>query len=369
MVKRGCGLPVPVLERVVPSVELNRRLPNEHVVNSMNNTPQKHSNILRLCILIAVAVYLAYAVYFAVYGLQFSVQLAGDQYVYSMVSQDPVWWQFLYYTSEGITGSIAIVVRAFAAIFAVYAAYLYWRKPDTAMPSIRKNAVRALLLEAVFFLAIIPSVIAAFAYNSTSQNLFYFGHTPNLIVLFGTAIPCLAIVLVVPPLLLKLRAKVKAEAPAKEIYKWASLTGLSYVFVTFWFNYMMLWAANMVPYPRAGDNFGAAFLDFTPNLVSFALTAFGLLAVGVFTAYTLAPAIKGQPHKINWTYLGIAIVLFSFYFIYNTVYYVATGGYDAHPSVWYEVISPMHNANLWTMALAVIGVPLIVLGLSKAKPA
>ena len=123
----------------------------------------QNQNILRLCILAAVAVYLAYAIYFAVYGLQFSVQLATDQYVYGMVSQNSLWWQIIYYTSEGITGSIAIVTRVFAALFAVYAAYLYWRKPD-AVASIRKHASRALLLEAAFFLAIIPSVVAAFLY-------------------------------------------------------------------------------------------------------------------------------------------------------------------------------------------------------------
>jgi hypothetical protein len=178
-------------------------------------------------------------------------------------------------------------------------------------------------------------------------------------VLFGTAIPCLAIELVVPPLLLKLRSKVKAQAPAPEIKKWAALTGLGYLFVVFWFNYMMLWAANMVEYPRAGDNYGLAFLNFAPNMVSFVLTAFGLLAVGAVAVYALWPVIKGQPQKINLTALGIALVAFAGYFIYNTIYYTATGGYDAHPSVWYEVISPMHNANLWTMALAVIGIALL----------
>lgn len=138
-------------------------------MNSVGKWLQEYAGSIRFWILVAVAVYLGYALYFAVYGLQFSIQLSQDQYVYSLISKNSLWWQILYYTSEGITGSIAIMLRAFAAAFAFYAAFLYWRKKDTAMPAIRKSTSRALLLEAGFFLAIIPSVIAAFGYNSTKE--------------------------------------------------------------------------------------------------------------------------------------------------------------------------------------------------------
>ncbi len=60
------------------------------------------------------------------------------------------------------------------------------------MPKIRRNVRSwALLCEAGFFLALIPSVIAAFLYNLTTEYLFYFDHTPERILLFGTALPCL----------------------------------------------------------------------------------------------------------------------------------------------------------------------------------
>ena len=79
------------------------------------------------------------------------------------------------------------------------------------MTTIKKSASTALLFEALFFLALIPSIIAAAAYNLTSENLFYFGHTPGLLLIYGTFIPILAMVLVVPPLLLRLRASIKRE--------------------------------------------------------------------------------------------------------------------------------------------------------------
>jgi hypothetical protein len=166
-------------------------------------------------------------------------------------------------------------------------------------------------------------------------------------------------VLTTAPLLLKLRTKIMSKATNSEISKWASYTGLAYIFVVFWFNYCMLWAANMVPYDRASQVFGWAFLFEPVNFISFAATVFGLLAIGTAAYVVLRPVLKGKPNEVNLRMLGFVIVCFAGYFVFNTIYYVATGGYEAHPSVWYEVISPMHNANLWTMALLAIGIPLM----------
>ena len=326
----------------------------------MSTFREKYASSTRFWILILVSVYLAYALYFAIYGLQFSIQLTTDQYVYDLVTKDPWWWQILYYGSEGIAGSVAIVLRAFAGIFAFYAAFQYWRKGNNAMPTIRKNASKTLLLEAGFFLALIPSIIAAFAYNLTNQYLFYFDHTPQQILLFGTAIPCLAIVIVVPPLLLKLRSNIKKEVPTQEILKWSSLTSIAYLLVVFWFNYTMLWAASMVPYPRAYEVYGLDFLLQPTNLLSFGFTAFGLLAIATAASITLLPAIKKQTNKLNLTQIGTIMVAFGSYFLFNTLYYTLTGGYEAHPSVWYEVIGPLHNPNLWALAFIFLGVPLII---------
>ncbi len=54
------------------------------------------------------------------------------------------------------------------------------------------------------------------------------------------------------------------------------------------------------------------------------------------------------------------MVAFGSYFLFNTLYYYLTGGYEAHPSVWYEVIGPLHNPNLWGLAFIFVGLPLIV---------
>lgn len=328
---------------------------------------EKYAGSIHFWILVVVAVYFAYALYFAVYGVQFSFGLISDHYVYGLVTKDPWWWIVLYYGSEGIAGSVAILLRAFAGAFALYAAYLYWRKKDTSMPAIRKYTARALLLEAGFFLFLIPSIIAAFAYNLTTQYLFYFDHTPGLLLLYGTAIPCLAIVLIVPPLLLKLRATIKQESMREEIAKWSCLTGVAYLFVVFWFNYSMLWAGVMVPYTRAHQQYGLNFLLQPTNILSFALTVFGLFALAITALVSTLPAIKKQLSNLDLTRIGIVLVAFGSYFLFNTLTYYLTGSYNAHPSVWYEVIGPLHNPNLWAIACIFIGSPLLAHGFRKPR--
>jgi hypothetical protein len=331
---------------------------------------EKYASSMRFWVLILASVYFGYAVYYAVYGLQFTVQLTHDYYVYGLVTKNPWWWIILYYGSEGVAGAVSIILRAFAGFFAFNAAFLWWRKKDSAMPAIRKKAATALLMETGFFLALIPSIIAAFAYNlPTSAYLFYFEHTPEHILLFGTAIPCLAIVLVVSPLLLKLRSNINHGAPVQEIVKWSALTGVAYLFVVFWFNYTMLWAATMVPYPRTFELYGLSFLLQPTNFLSFAVTVFGLLALATATLAITLPAIRKQPQKINLPRMGAVMVAFGGYFLFNTLYYYLTGTYSAHPSVWYEVIGPLHNPNLWGLAFIFVGLPLIVQGKIKKRVA
>ncbi|MGE5188165.1 MAG: hypothetical protein ACM3JE_03975 [Betaproteobacteria bacterium] len=331
----------------------------------MGKVLEKYAYSVRFWVLVVASVYLGYALYFAVYGLNFSLDLTHNQYVYNLVTKDPWWWQILYYGSEGVTGSVAIVLRAIAGFFAFYVAFLYWRNKPETMQKIRRNARIALLCEAGFFLALIPSVIAAFAYNLSTEYLFYFDHTPELILLFGTAIPCLGIVMLVPPFLLKLRGTIKDGGQTAEIVKWSCLTGLAYLFVVFWFNYSMLWAASMVPYPQAYELTGWAFALVPLNLVSFLFTVVGLVAVALAATVIVIPVIRNGSNRLNLAGIGAVMVALGGYFVFHILYYYLTGGYEAHPGVWYEVISPMHNPNLWALSFIFVGVPLIIQSLLK----
>jgi hypothetical protein len=326
---------------------------------------EKYAGSFRFWIFVVACAYFAYAIYFAVYGLTFSIGLTSDYYVYNLISKNPWWWAILYYGSEGISGSVGLVLRAIGGFFALYSAFLFWRKKDSALPLIRRKVGTVLLLEAGFYLALIPSVIAAFAYYASTEYLYYFDHTPGLLLLYGTGIPCLALVLVIPPLLLKLRATIMRSAPSQEIIKWSCLTGIAYLFVVFWFNYSMLWAAAMVPYPESRIQYGSSFLLEPSNFVSFAITVFGLFSIATFGLVFTLPAIKKQPIRLNLRRIGTVMMAIGGYFVFNILYYYLTGGYEAHPSVWYEVISPLHNPNLWCVALIFLGLAVLVRGKIK----
>jgi hypothetical protein len=326
---------------------------------------EKYAESTRFWILVVVSVYFAYSVYYAISGMRDSIGMISNQYIYTSLAQNPWWWMVLFYGSEGVSGSVAIISRAIAGAFAFYAAFLFWRKKETEIPRVRKAARIALSFEAVFFLALIPSIIAAVAYNLTSENLFYFGHTPGILLIYGTFIPCLAIVVAVPPLLLKLRSTIHRESSNHEIIRWACLTAVAYLFVVFWFTYSMFWLAVTVPYTRVYEQYGLSFLVQPANLLSFCLTVFGLLSIAIAALVTTLPAIKKQPIYPKLTRIGVILVAFGSYFIFNVFYYYLTGGYAAHPSVWYEVIGPLHNPNLWAIACVFLGVPVLIYGRMK----
>ena len=321
----------------------------------------------RFWIFIVTCAYFGYALYFAVYGLGFSIGLISDYYVYDLVSKDPWWWQVLYYGSEGVSGSVAIVLRAIGGAFASYSAFLLWRKKENSFPLVKGKVGKALLLESGAFLALTPSVMAAFAYYFSTEYLYYFDHTPGLLLLFGTAIPCLAMVLTIPPLLLKLRKTIMRSSTASEIARWSAITSVAYLFVVFWFNYSMLWAATMVPYPRSQQQYGLSFLLEPTTFVSFAVTVFGLLSIAILASYAALPAIRKNLNKLNFGLVGFVMSAFGGYFIFNTLFYYLTGGYDAHPSVWYEVIGPLHNPYLWCSSFVLLGLAVIVYSFTKKK--
>jgi hypothetical protein len=316
-------------------------------------------------IFIAVTVFFCLALYWAIEGIIGSISYISNSYVYQKLSDGPSWWLVLYYSGEGVAGTVGLVIRAVGGFFALYAAALFLWKKETSLPLIKGKVGVALLSEGLYFLSLIPPTITAFAYYFADGNVFYFDHTPPLILLYVAAVPTLAMVTIMPTILFKLRSKVLGKSSTQDIVKWSSLTAFAYILVVFWFSYSMAWLGNMVPFDRARGQYGWSFLLEPINFTSFIVTVIGLLLIALFTLKLTLSASKTLPIKIGLRGIGVIMLAFGGYFIFNLLYFYLTGGYAPHPNVWYEIIGPPHNVNLWCLVFVVLGLALLIS--SKAK--
>ena len=325
----------------------------------MGNGFKESLGSYRFWIFVAAMSYFLYSVYFAVYGLSFSVGLIYDEYVYNLVSQDPWWWAVLYYGSEGVFGFVSGLFRAIAGFFAAYATFLFWTKKDLNLTSIRSAVTKALFFEAIYFISLSMTVVASFSYFLSGDQFYYFDGTPGLIYVMVAGVPLLAMILFVAPTLLNLRHKIVQKAGKEEVSKWACLTGVAYLFIVFWFNYTMSWVGVLVPYARVHQQFGLSFLLTPTNLTTFLLTVVGLLFLAFCGLRVTLPAIHKKAVSLNRKHVGLLAAALGSYFIVNTLLYYVTGGYDANPSVWYEVIGPRHNPYFWCLTLFILGISVI----------
>ena len=320
--------------------------------------------IINWGILIAVAIFFGLSLFWAYQGIIGSLSYVSNMYVYEKLSEGPLWWVVLYYSGEGVAGTVGLVIRAIGGFFAFYATVHLVREKAAASPKIGKSVRAALLFEGIYFLTLIPSTITAFAYYFVNGNVFYFDHTPPLILLYVAALPTLGMVTFVPAMLFKLRSRVVANSSTRDLVKWGSFTAFVYVLVVFWFSYSMAWLGNMVPFDRARGQYGWSFLLEPVNFTSFIVTVVGLLLIAISILKLTLPTSKSIAVGADLRYIGAIMLAFGGYFVFNLFYFYLTGGYAPHPNVWYEMIGPPHNVNLWSLVFVFLG-PIFLVGSRK----
>ncbi|MCX8150251.1 MAG: hypothetical protein N3D85_01925 [Candidatus Bathyarchaeota archaeon] len=307
----------------------------------------KKSISLRFIILVVVCAYFTLAIYDLIQSAIFSNLLISHISLYEeLMPLD--WWRTLFYTSE-LGGSVGGILRFLASCLALYAAVTYWRKKDFAFSQIKRQVSWAILLEASYFISLIPSAVLGFVFPTTGGNVWYFGTTPVNEVLFVAGFACLAMILAVPPVLLKLRAIILQGASSPLIVKWSCISAVTYLFVVFWFNTTMQWVGMIT-------TFGVEILLDPFNLAGFVPSVFGLLGIAIATLVFTSPMIKTPNAKLNQFRLGTTAVAFGCYYVFAILVYFASGGYAARPWSWYEMIVP-HNPYLWCVIFLFAGLP------------
>ena len=244
-----------------------------------------------------------------------------------------------------VSAYFGLVFRFTASLIAVVAIIFYFAKEGISEPTLFKVLRWILVLEAVYWVPLFLSGLMGFL----PVNLSGFGATGfSLSLLITTGIPCLVSSIAIPVALFKLAFNLKPNKPPKNAIKWGLIAGTAYVFV-FWLNNTGMWIATLM------SNGTEYLITYPENLLSFALTTIGLLALAVFTAYFTKKSIGTETWEtLKLRTVGAIIVALGLYFLWNYLTWIFFGGW----SDWYAWFLG-HNLDLWLLSLPLVGLPLL----------
>jgi uncharacterized membrane protein len=170
----------------------------------------------------------------------------------------------------------------------------------------------------------------------------------NLVFLITTGIPCLVSSIAIPIALFKLASNLNPDKPAKNAIKWGLIAGTVYVFV-FWLNNAGMWITTLL---SKGTEYVSAYPE---NLLSFALTIYGLSVLAIVTAYFMGKSMGTETlEKLELRTMGAIITALGLYFLWNYLTWIFFGGW----SDWYAWFLG-HNLDLWMLSLPLVGLPLL----------
>jgi hypothetical protein len=306
-------------------------------------------------VLVVVLAYLVWALYWIYRSFMWGYEITSKFALYAGLLKES-WWIALFYSSE-LGGVVCTSLRFIGGVFALYSAFLFLKDEQSITPRVKRNVCRALVFEAGYYLALIPSVILGFVHSLFAEKLWYFDSTPGMPVLLVSGVACLFMVAVIPPNLLRLRSKIVGEASREEVVRQICIVGVSYLFVVFWLNYSLSWIATTIPWTERAQP-GISILFEPISLVSFTATVFGLLALALSALFYSLPYIQKKGVSPSLKRLGFIMAAFGGYFILVVALYLIAGGYAGKPTVWHEMVVP-HNPDLWCITFFPLGLRLM----------
>ena len=227
-----------------------------------------------------------------------------------------------------VAGGIADTLRLVAVVFLFAAAYLAWGPKKQPFTAVKKYIAIPILIEAIYWLAILPFNISKIV----------FGKTP-LLLYVGFIVQILA----AAPLLIILSAKTwryKAEA-RNSLIRWACMAGVGYIF-GMWINNMLRWV-SMSGQRGLPDLFtGITTLGFLNTAITLTLS----VAFAIAGSYIL---VRKYSRMLAVQLLGVAILLFGLHFAFYAVY-----SWFA-PNAWAFVML----TEIWPLPLIGLGVGML----------
>jgi len=253
-----------------------------------------------------------------------------------------------------LSSAIGLVFRFVGSLIAVVAVGYYFVKKGLSTQTTYKVLKLVFIAEAIYWFTFITSGI--------------WGITPVIDALFGapfgifgiifvisTGIPCLFEAIALPIVLFKVVLNLSPTKPQKEAIKWGLISGTCYIFV-WWLNNAGVWIYTAILK-------GTQYLTAYPvNVISFVSTVFGLLALGIFTAYFSKKSIGTEKlESLKLKTVGAIIMVVGLYFLWNYLTGIIFGA--ELWSDWYAWFLG-HNLDLWALSLPLLGMSLLFKGRS-----
>lgn len=250
---------------------------------------------------------------------------------------------------EDITGFVGMVFRLIAGIIAFAAVVAYLTKKGMSKPTALKLTRLVLVFEAIYWLGLLTS--AYYGIHNLVTRGFSFRTTQAALLSLTSNATLIIESIIIPIALFVLVYTLSPKKSEKRMIRWSLITGTLYI--------LLFWISNTSNWQYAINQKGMVYLTAHPeNMLNFALTTGGLLALTLYAAYfTIKSAKVDSLDKLNLRAVGAIIAALGMYFFWNYLTWIYFGG-NAVWSTWYAWFLG-HNLDLWMLALPLVGLPLL----------
>ncbi len=259
--------------------------------------------------------------------------------------------------AEDVSAAIGVAARLVASAIAFGGAILYLVRKGLSTQRVKKLLRLVLIGEAFYWLGLLTTAVLTLSSTVGFTIWRVNGHISTLPIFNSIliyALPLLIESIVIPIALFKLSHELGPNKPVKGAIKWGLIAGTVYILV-FWLTSTAIWVSTILRQ-------GTQYLAYPENLFSFALTAFGMLALTIFTAYFTKKSIGTENiEKLNVQTVGAIITALGLLHLINYLTWIFFGK-DETWSYWYLWF--LGNLNLWVLSIPTVGLPLLF----KHKP-
>ena len=255
--------------------------------------------------------------------------------------------------AEDVSASIGVAFRLIASAVALGGVILYFVRKGLPTQRIKKLLRIVLIGEAIYWLGLLTTAILTLTSTLGFTVWRVNGHISTLPIFNSLLIyelPLLIESIVIPAVLFKLSHELNPNKPMKGAIKWGLIAGTVYVLV-FWLTSTAIWISTVL---RQGLQYLTAYPE---NLLSFSLSAFGMLALTIFMAYFTKKSIgTTNVEKLDIQTIGAIITVLGLFFLWNYLSWIFFGR-DETWSYWYLWF--LGNLNLWLLSIPLVGLPLL----------